>query len=84
MSKAANKVYNKKAQRQVGLCLPAIKEGQRREAGLAVKICPASLAVCQAARSDQLALVEEGRGPHGDGGVHAVLLRQQSDRVPSL
>ena len=87
MPQAGDKVCNdKKAYRQVSPCncLPAIKKGQRREAGLAVKVCPASFAVCQAARIDQLALVEEGRGPHCDGRVHAVLLRQQSQRVASL
>mmetsp|Transcript_14291 Transcript_14291/g.43175 ORF Transcript_14291/g.43175 Transcript_14291/m.43175 type:complete len:254 (+) Transcript_14291:1430-2191(+) len=57
-----------------------VVERQRAEAG--VPVPPRRPGLLDAGVVDDAPLVEEAGGPAADGGVHAVLLRQQSHGVP--
>jgi hypothetical protein len=62
---------------------PAVEQRERREAGRRVERRRAA-AAAHARRVAQAPAVEAGRGPRGDGRVHAVLLAQQAHRGATL
>ena len=67
---------NSQAAIQQQPCSPAVKEGQRREAGPFVEVCcPAGNSPRQGRRGvTELAPIEEEGRPGADGRVHPVLL----------
>ncbi len=77
--------------RQPGAYLQTVEESKGREAGAGVPGRRAAAAAVGAVRAGrhprrvgEAALVKEGGGPGGNGGVHAVLLGQQAHRVSGL
>ena len=62
---------------------PAVEQRERREAGRCVER-RRTAAAAHARRVAQAPAVEAGRGPGGDGRVHAVLLAQQAHQGAPL